>query len=105
MAVCLDYQSVYCSRRVASVSLQWQMLAAVLLFAALALRVWVKIESTSVGYQLAHERQRTVELDMERREIELQRSVLLRPDNLSALAEKRIGLRMTPASRIIRVKY
>ncbi len=103
MAACLDYQSVYCKRKSASANLRWHVLAGVLLFGALALRVWVKIQCTSVGYDLAKERQRSVELDMERREFELQRSLLLRPDTLSVMAEKRLGLKMVPAAQLARI--
>ena len=92
MAVCLDYQTIYYRRQPAFISVRWQILACLLLLTALAGKVWIRIESTDYGYRLAKERQRTVALDMERRELELQLSVLLRPDNLAAQAKKRLGL-------------
>lgn len=91
MAVCLEYQAVYYKRREA-VSFRLQVVATVLLLAALAVKVWIKIESTDLGYQVARERQKTVALDMERRELELQVSVLSRADSLRSMAQKRLGL-------------
>jgi predicted flavoprotein YhiN len=105
MAVCLQYQSVYVKREAAVVSLRVQIVAAVALLVVLGARVWVKLEATDLGYQLARERSRTIELDMERRELELQRSVLLRPDSLSASARKMSHLEEHMAERSFRISY
>jgi hypothetical protein len=105
MAVCLQYQSVYVKREAAVVSLRVQVAAAVALLVVLGARVWVKLEATDVGYQLARERARTVELDMERRELELQRSVLLRPDSLSISARKMAQLEDHSTERSVRLSY
>jgi hypothetical protein len=91
MAVYLDYQAVYCDKRTSVVSLKLQLAAAVFLLGALCWRVWIKIESTDLGYQLARERQEMVSLDMQRRELELQLSVLLRPDSLFRMAHEKLG--------------
>lgn len=92
MAVCLDYQSVYCRRSSVAISVKAQLIAAVFLLLALSAKVWIKIESTDIGYRLAKERQTTIDLDMQRRELELARSVLLRPDNLTKMTKARLGL-------------
>lgn len=92
MAVCLDYQSVYCRKSNVAISVRTQLLAAVFLLLALSSKVWIKIESTDIGYRLAKERQMTIDLDMQRRELELARSVLLRPDNLTKMTKARLGL-------------
>jgi len=92
MAVCLEYQSIYAPRREVAVSVRMQVLAGSCLLIALLAKVWVKIEATEVGYQLAKEQRQTVELDMQRRELELQKSILLRPDQLRAAASARLGL-------------
>lgn len=105
MAVCLQYQSVYVKREAAVVSLRVQVVAAVALLVVLGARVWVKLEATDVGYQLARERARTVELDMERRELELQRSVLLRPDSLTTSARKMAHLEDHSTERSVRISY
>lgn len=105
MAVCLQYQSVYVKRETAVVSLRVQVAAAVVLLAVLGARVWMKLEATDLGYQLARERSRMVELDMERRELELQRSILLRPDSLSASARKMAALDDSGVERSLRVVY
>jgi hypothetical protein len=105
MAVCLQYQSVYVKREAAVVSLRVQIAAAVLLLAVLGARVWMKLEATDLGYQLARERSRMVELDMERRELELQRSILLRPDSLSAAARKMAALDDSGVEQSFRVVY
>lgn len=92
MAVCLDYQSVYFKRDAVRISFRTKMLCALALLLALAFKIWVKIESTDLGYQLARERGRSVELDQRRRELELELSVVLRPDNLARRAQKELGL-------------
>jgi hypothetical protein len=93
MAVCLNYQAVYYRKDSLLISSAVQIGAAILLLAALITRVWLSIETTEIGYRLARERQKTVEMDMERRELELQLSVQLRPDNLTERAGKRLGLK------------
>lgn len=92
MALCLNYQSVYCRRESIVISVRMQIFAASILLIALVAKVWIKIESTDIGYQLAKERQMRIAYDMERRELELQRSVLLRTDNLTEAARDRLGL-------------
>ncbi len=105
MAICLDYQSVYCRKEKVMISVRMQIIAAVLLLAALVARVWLKIESTDLGYQLARERQQTIAYDMERRELELQLSVLLRPDSLAKRAKKVLGLMPLDTNRTRKVMY
>ena len=104
MAICLEYQSVYSNRRESSVSLKYHLVAAVLLLGALVTRVTLKIHSTSVGYELAKERTINVELDMQRRELELERSLLLRPDNLTKAAYG-LGLRPLDMAQAKKVRY
>jgi hypothetical protein len=105
MAVCLDYQSVYSRRKPLALSLRFKVFAAAVLLIALVLKVWVKMEATEYGYQLAKERKRTVELDMERRELALQLSVLMRPDNLAAAAKERAGLMPLSAEQVKKLAY
>ncbi|MBX7138609.1 MAG: hypothetical protein K1X83_11565 [Oligoflexia bacterium] len=104
MAICLDYQSVYCDRTRSTASLKFQIFAASMLLFALALKVWVKIERTDLGYDLAREKERTVQLDMKRRELELQLSVLTRPDTLTKEASKQLGLQAFDSKRARRIK-
>lgn len=105
MAVCLQYQSVYVRRESARVSGKIQLFGAVVLLALLGIKVWAKLEATDLGYSLARERQRMVSLDMERRELELQRSVLLRPDSLSKSARDKVGLSEHSLEQTLRVVY
>jgi hypothetical protein len=105
MAVCLQYQSVYVKRETVIFSLRVQVITALVLLVVLAARVWVKLEATDVGYQLARERSKTIELDMQRRELELQRSVLLRPDSLKASARKMGQLEEHNPESTIRIVY
>jgi hypothetical protein len=105
MAVCLQYQSVYVRRESARVSGKIQLFGAVVLLALLGIKVWAKLEATDLGYSLARERQRTVALDMERRELELQRSVLLRPDSLSKSARDKVGLSEHSLEQTLKVVY
>jgi hypothetical protein len=92
MAVCLDYQNVYAPRRAIVISTRIQLAVLVLLVVAFSGKVWLSVRSTDLGYQLAREQQRAVELDMTRRELELELSVLMRPDTLSRAARKNLGL-------------
>ncbi len=93
MAVCLDYQVVYRDRARVKTTVQWEILAGVVLFCALAFKVWVKLETTNVGYSLARAKEESVKLDMERRELLLQQSVLKRPDIVSKRAATTLSLR------------
>ena len=98
MAVALDYQTVYMRRKPVSLPFTWHMVAGAILFIALAVKVWITIECTEQGYAFARARQEAVELDMERRELELHYSVLLKPDNLLMRAHKQLGLQpLNPA--------
>jgi cell division protein FtsL len=106
MAVCLEYQSVYCRRDKIVISVRMQVIAGVLLLLALVGKVWIKIETTDLGYQLSREREVKNSLEMEKREYELQRSVLLRTDNLTRIAQRKLGLQQldpTQARRMLLV--
>lgn len=78
-------------------------LAASALLLALAFRIWVKVEKTDLGYELARERNSTIQLDMDRRELELQLSVVKRPDHLRKEA-KRLNLQPLSPSQAVRLK-
>jgi hypothetical protein len=103
MAVCLEYQSVYRRKDTIVISVRAQLVVGVLLLGALVVKVWMKIESTDLGYQLSRERERAQTLEMEIREYELQRSVLLRRDNLSRVAAEKLGLVALDPERARRV--
>lgn len=101
MAVCLDYQSVIPRRAEVAVSYRMHICAAVALLLALSVRIWVKLEITDLGYNLAQAQQQAVRLDMERRELELQRAILFRPAALALAAQTRLGLLpLNPAQAI-----
>lgn len=105
MAVCLDYQSVYYQREGLVSIWSLTLAASVLLLLALSFRVWIKIESTEIGYELAAAQQEAIELDMERRDFELQLSLLLRPDNLTPLAAKKLGLSTLDPEQARKITY
>lgn len=105
MSISLDYQLVYNRKRSVVVPIYWQITAVFLLLVSLSLRIWVKIENTDAGYELARERQATVTLDMERRELELQLSVLKRPDALAREAQKRLGLELLKPGQARKVSF
>ena len=105
MSVSLDYQLVYNRRGSVVVSVHWQIAAIILLIISLGLRIWLKIENTDLGYELARERQATVSLDMERRELDLQLSVLLRPDSLQREATTRLGLGLLKPGQAKKISY
>ena len=92
MSVCLEYQSVYCPEPLRVSRATFSITAAVFLLVALGLRIWIKVETTELGYELAALRSHTIELDMERREYELQLSLIKRPDNLARRALEDLDL-------------
>ena len=105
MAVCLDYRSVSNPRKRIVISVRLQVLTVLLLVFALVAKVWIQLSCTSLGYQLAHERERTLAMDMEKRELELQLSVLLRTNNLTKQASARLGLQRLRPEQARRLKY
>lgn len=103
MAVCLEYQQVYQRSVKSGNKLRWQICSACILLAVLAVKVFLKIETTDVGYDLAKERQRSVNLDMQRRELELQLSVLTRPNYLEKLAQEKLGLSKLRPNQAVKI--
>lgn len=105
MAVCLDYQYVYYPRE--RIALKWSvsLFSAFFLLAALSFHVWIKIESTNTGYDLARERKKTVQYDAEKRDLELQLSLLKRNDSLERAATSRLGLRRVKSDQIRKIVY
>ena len=104
MAVCLEYQTVLAKPKADNLPLRVQISVVFILALALGTRVWVKHECTDLGYQLAQEREYAVALDLKRRELELERSVLLRRENLAAAASSRLNLRSPHPSQVIEIK-
>ena len=105
MAVALDYQTIYVRRKPVSFPVSWHIAAGIFLFAALTAKVWITIECTEQGYKLARARQEAVNLDMERRELELHQSVLLKPDNIVMRAHKQLGLQPLNPAQAKRILY
>lgn len=101
MAVCLEYQSVSTVARPEGLPLRVQVAVVAMLALALAARVWVKHECLDLGYSLADEKERTVALDMQRRELELQHSVLVRRESLATAASQRLKLVVPHPKQII----
>jgi len=104
-ALCLDFQSVYCQKQEKLSSWSWTLAASIVLLLALAFKVWVGISITAVGYELARERERAVSGDMERREYELQLSVLLRPDNLEKRAREVLEFEKLDPKKARKISY
>ena len=103
MAICLDYQLVHAPRSSVVVSFRMQVLAVLILTIALAGKLWTKIEATSLGYELARLQSEMIDLDMQRRELLLQRSVLLRPNTLASRAQSVLGLAPLDPSKTRRI--
>lgn len=104
MSVCIDYQGLSIKEG-SIVSIKVQFIVAILLIIAISLKIWIKTESTQVGYLLASARQTGIQLDLKRSELELQRSVYLRPDHLKKQAGARLGLRDLSPQQAKRVVY
>lgn len=103
MALCLEYQRVASATRSEGLPLRVQISVVVLLALALAAKIWVKHECTDLGYRLADEKERTVALDLQRRELELQRSVLTRRESLERAANQRLKMSVPHPQQVIYV--
>jgi|LakMenEpi03Aug12_release.lakeMendotaPanAssembly.Ray.scaffolds.fasta_scaffold3163783_1 hypothetical protein len=104
MAIALDYQTVYIRRQPKKVSIAWHLWGGIALFFALVTKIWITVECTEEGYKVAKLRQEAVMLDMERRELELHQSVLLKPDNL-VMRSKKLGLKELNPGQAKRIVY
>jgi hypothetical protein len=74
-------------------------LSCLFLFAILAVKVAIELRCTELSYVLAHQQKRTVAYEMERRELDLQLSILQRSDVLAEQAEQ-LGLKPLKAEQI-----
>ena len=92
MAVCLDYQSVYYRDRELTATWRIQLAVAALLLAAIIGKVYMQIEERRLAYDLGREKQLTVRLNMERRELELHRSFAYSSENIQRLAQARLQM-------------
>lgn len=105
MGYSLDYQSVYRCRQVAVSNWLCSVITGLLLFVALSLKVGVSLKTTKMGYALAKEQNRTIELDMERRALELQRAVISNKMLLARRAQEELGLVPFSPQRIVKLTY
>ena len=105
MTPTLSYQLVYAPRRQAVASLPLNVVAVVLLVGIFGVKIWIKTQITETGYELSRSRDQMIAYDMKRRELELQRSVLLRPDAIAREAHQRLGLTTLRPSQARRVTY
>lgn len=103
MAISLQYQLTYARRKPRMLALRWQLVAAGLLFLVLSVRVYVKLACTDVGYDLARSHERFLVLDLERRELELQKSVILRPDELVRRSREKLGMTRLSPQQVVRL--
>ncbi len=104
MSRAIEIQSLPLERLVGS-HLKAQALLIICLVAVSISKIWIQAQSTQVGYELASARKYAVDLDMQRRELELHRSFLLRPDNLRGAAAARLGLEDLNPKQAIKIKY
>lgn len=105
MAISLDYQLVSYRRKPIRVPLKLTLTFGIILFVASSARVAISIASTDIGYKMAQQREKTVALDMQRRELELERSVLLKHDILSARARTQLALETLKPSQARKLAY
>lgn len=104
MAICLDYQLVAYRKKDKSL-LASHFFAGALLLSALCLKVWSQVVITDLGYEISRERTKSVELDMNKRELELQLSFIKRPDKISHEAKTRLGLGPVSGGHALRIRY
>ena len=95
-------QQVHQGVEKAGLRLRYQVLAAAILLAALSFKIFLKMETTTLGYQLAAQKRITQELDQKKRDLGLKLSLLLRRDHLQGAAEQELGMKkMDPRQAVI----
>jgi cell division protein FtsL len=99
-----SYQEIYLDRLVAVRPWSCTVILSFVLFAVLVFKVWVHMQARDLGYELAEARAISRDLDMQRREFELQRSVLVRPDYLASAAQNQLGMAALTSDRVRRVR-
>ena len=92
MSVCLNYQSVYCDRYSSASSTRFRVGALLILLAVLAMKVMIKVQETDIGYALSQARQVHSQLVLDKQELQLQLSVVTRPDLIRLQASQKLGL-------------
>ena len=102
MSVSLQYQTVYCPREKVVKPATWTFLSVLLLLLVLVFKIWVKVSIVDLGYEIALVKKNSEAVLMQIRELELQKSVLLRQDKIQSEAEK-IGLEKLDPARVILV--
>jgi cell division protein FtsL len=83
--------------------LRVQVAGAFLILASLGVKVWLRLETTDLGYRLAKARQEMVELDQEKRRLNFELTEGLSSSRLKEIAEKRLGLQVTETKRVWRL--
>lgn len=101
MALSLEYDTAVFPNSIATlrIPMRVQIGAGLILILALLVKVWIRIETTDYGYQLASERQSMIELDRQERALTFALTSLTQPDQLRAAAEP-LGLRPTDPSQV-----
>jgi len=104
MAVCLDYQTVYLRRESSSLGWHLSVASGVILLGTLVGQIWIRTEVTDVGYHISEQQRIQSQLTTERQELELERIVLHRPDNLAERGRKVLGLHPAQKDQMFRIE-
>lgn len=104
MTSALQYQLVYTKRETTKPSIKWHVVSSLFLLVAFGFKIWIQCGRTWIGYELAGAQDEMVKLDMERRELDLHLSVLLRRDNLEHSAMTRLGLKPLAQGQAVKVR-
>ena len=105
MAISLDYQLVYYRRKPIRIPLRLVIVFGVILFVTASAKITISNASTDLGYKIAQQREMTVALDMQRRELELERSVLLKHDILASRARTQLALEPLKPAQARKLTY
>lgn len=105
MTPTLSYQVVYAARCDVRPAIPMHLIGTIAIAIVLGFKVWLMTEITGVSYDISRVQDESIVLDSKRRELELKRSVLLRPDNLKGQASARLGLATLQPDQARRVGY
>ena len=104
MATHIQYRAIAGVRTRVDIPVKVKIIGCAMLATILVAKVWVRMQITSEGYRLADAQSKTVDLDMQKRELELKLSIMKRRDYLLSEAQTRLGLREPKRSEVWKIE-
>lgn len=100
----LENQNVFIQEKARSSAISFPYITCVVLLSLLVARVWMKVETTRLGYRLGELREKHTALSLDRQELELQFSVVKKPNSLYTLAHERLGMVSPVKDQVLKIR-